>query len=159
MMKYLTPIFLTFLLLSGCLALAQTETYLSANGTDPETTRGESRLLRYQREDFPVEVYIPPTSWTGTGEEVGTTVQRAFRAWADAAPDIVSFTFVDAPGEEVLVVDWESLDENLAGSYRYSFSVLPSGLYDYRLAPGRARAGSLWAQPLRGRRAEHRTKW
>ena len=115
----------------GTVAAAQTETYLSENGTNPETTRGESRLLHYQPEDFPVEVYIPPPSWLDTEGQVQETVRRAFEAWAEAAPDIVSFEFVEGPGEVVLEVDWETL-ESVAGSYRYSFSVGADGRYDYR---------------------------
>ena len=112
--------------------LAQAETYLSGQGTNPETTRGESRLLHYQPEDFPVEVHIPRPTWTGAGAPAQREVRRAFEAWAEAVPDIVSFTFVQEPSENALRVDWETLDTNLAGSYRYSFSVLESGQYDYR---------------------------
>ena len=119
------------LLLLGHLALAQTETYLSANGTNPETTRGESRLLHYAPENFPVEVYIPPAAWLDAERQARTTVRRAFEAWADAAPELVSFTFLEEPKGGALVVDWQPL-EGLAGSYRYSFNVEADGRYDYR---------------------------
>ncbi len=112
-------------------ATAQVETYLSENGTNPETTRGESRLLRYEREDFPVEVYIPRPVGVEAGEQAQREVRRAFEAWAEAAPEIVSFEFLEEPHEGVLVVNWETL-EGVAGSYRYSFSVSASGQYDYR---------------------------
>lgn len=57
---------------------------------------------------------------------------RAFDAWAEAVPEIVSWTFVETPGEETLVVSWEDLPPNLAGSYRYAFSVTPSNEYRFR---------------------------
>ena len=129
--RSIIKIILATLLLLGHAAWAQTETYLSENGTNPETTRGESRLLRYEREDFPVEVYIPPAAWLDAERQVRTTVRRAFEAWADAAPELVSFTFLEEPSEGALTVDWEPL-EGLAGSYRYSFSVEADGRYDYR---------------------------
>ncbi len=125
---------LTLLLLGhslGAATFAQAETYLSENGTDPETTRGESRLLRYQLEDFPVEVFIPSPSWAASQGQAQAEVRRAFEAWEEAAPDIVSFEFVEEPSETALVVNWEPL-EGAAGSYRYAFSVGADGRYDYR---------------------------
>ena len=131
-MGMLVTKFLLFLyLLLGSMTLAQTETYLSENGTNPETTRGESRLLHYQPESFPVEVYIPSPSQPGA-EERSAEVRRAFSAWEEAAPDIVDFEFVEEPGEGTLVVDWQPLNSNLAGSYRYRFGVLASGQYSYQ---------------------------
>lgn len=146
------------LILLGTLALplvaaqpqGEVETYLSANGSNPETTRGASRLLRYRLDDFPVEVYVPlpptrlTTSATGGAQTGGAGVDgrgdvwrrqeviRAFNAWAEAVPEIVSFTFVEVPDEETLVVSWETLPPNLAGSYRYAFSVTPSNEYRFR---------------------------
>lgn len=148
---------LSVLLLSFPAAVAaQTagETYLSANGSDPETTRGASRLLRYQQGDFPVAVHVPPPptdppgletggAETGGAQTGGAGVQesgdrrrqeviRAFNAWAAAVPEIVSWRFVEVPDEETLVVSWEALPPNLAGSYRYAFSVMPTGEYRFR---------------------------
>ena len=111
---------------------AQTETYLSEQGTNPETTRGESRLLHYGLEDFPVEVHIPLPSSQPGAEERRAEVRRAFSAWQEAVPDIVNFEFVEEPDENTLVVDWQPLNSNLAGSYRYRFAVLADGQYDYQ---------------------------
>ena len=114
----------------GTVTLAQTETYLSENGTNADTTRGESRLLRYSPEDFPVEVFVPRPTQASGGEGAQETVRRAFRAWEEAAPDLVSFTFLEEPDEDALVVNWEPL-EGKAGSYRYRFNVQADGRYDY----------------------------
>lgn len=162
-MNRLTPTLLLGLL--GLLAFAgwaaaqpqaetELETYLSANGSDPETTRGASRLLRYDLGDFPVSVYVPApaaegvavggaqtggtaTGGAGTGDAVEGEAQRrevirAFEAWQEAVPDIVAFDFVEEPDDETLVVSWEALPDNLAGSYRYAFSVLGSNEYRFR---------------------------
>jgi len=129
--------FPTLLFLLSLVASAQgdVDTYLAANGSDPETTRGASRLLHYQPEDFPVEVYVPappPARSSAPPAQMRRTVIRAFRAWQEAAPDLVSFEFVNAPGEGMLRVTWPDLPPNLAGSYRYAFEVLPTGVYRYR---------------------------
>jgi hypothetical protein len=147
MRRYLT--FVLSALLFGALtvggAQGEPETYLSANGSDPETTRGASRLLRYQLEDFPVAVFVPPPpvdqTATGGAPAEGASgdaswrrqeVIRAFDAWAEAVPEIVSWTFVDVPDEETLVVSWEALLPQRVGSYRYAFSVTPTNEYRFR---------------------------
>ena len=130
MIKIATYVFLLLGYVAGTATLAQTETYLSENGTNADTTRGESRLLRYDPEDFPVEVFVPRPAQVSGGEEAQETVRRAFRAWQEAAPDLVSFTFLEEPDEDALVVNWQPL-EGRAGSYRYRFSVQADGRYDY----------------------------
>lgn len=144
-MKRLPTAYLVLLatLLFSPFAAAQpeTETYLSANGSDPETTRGAPRLLRYQLEDFPVEVYIPSPTAIPAGEQTGSAgigeaarqeVISAFEAWQQAVPEIVSFRFLEAPSDETLIVSWEALPSSLAGSYRYAFSVLGTNEYRFR---------------------------
>lgn len=124
-------------------AQPETETYLSANGSNPETTRGASRLLHYQLEDFPLNVYVPAPGLPIAGAETGGAetaggeaqrqeVVRAFEAWQEAVPEIVAFNFVEEPDQETLVVSWEALPPNLAGSYRYAFSVLGTNEYRFR---------------------------
>ncbi|MDQ3397091.1 MAG: hypothetical protein M3511_04850 [Deinococcota bacterium] len=117
------------LLFLGC-ALAQPETYLSANASTPEATRGEARLLHYLPEDIPIEVYIPPPE-TANAETVACLVEDAFRAWREVVPDLVSFTFVEWPSERSLVVVWDALEAQPGGSFEYEWSIF-QGQYRFR---------------------------
>lgn len=110
------------------LALAQDSSYLSANGSKAADTGGKSRLLHYSPEAMPIPVYVPTP---GTDEGAAQTIKKAFEAWQQAAPDTVSFTFVDGPGEGVLEVHWQALPTGQVGTYHYVYHVDASGRYIY----------------------------
>ena len=136
-------------------ALEEPQTYLQHSGSDPETTRGESRLLHYLPQDMPITVYVPipgadaPTG--GAGDDAGGSptggfdlaevdlnaarrdeVVRALNAWQEAAPDLIRFRTAETPEESSLKVVWRDLPPGKVGSYRYTFSVLEDGVYRFR---------------------------
>jgi hypothetical protein len=105
----------------------QTDSYLSDQASNPETTDGVARLLHYLPEDMPIRVFIPET--TDGKHEV---VKRAFEAWQEAAPELIQFDFSGLPIDDVLLVTWQGLETGKIGSYQYTFSVLPDGQYRFR---------------------------
>ena len=121
-----------FLLVLGSLvlgsALAQ-DSYLSANGSQREVT-DQPRLLHYLSGDMPVQVYIATPQDLGT-EALRGSVQAAFLAWQQAAPDTVQFDFVNSPGEDVLEVRFDPAQTGV-GTYRYSYAVLPDGQWRFQ---------------------------
>lgn len=106
--------------------LAQ-ESYLSDQASNPETTDGVARLLHYLPEDMPIEVYIPETP-DGKHE----TVRRAFEAWQEAVPELISFEFLENGTENALLVTWQVLELGKIGSYQYTYSVDSDGQYRFR---------------------------
>lgn len=114
----------------ACVALAQ-PTYLEHVASDPDTTRGQARLLHVLEEDLPVQVHVQRPDRVDADLAV-ERVERAFSAWERAAPDVVSFEFVDEPGEDTLTVGWETFDDGRVGTYRYRFEVEESGRWRFR---------------------------
>jgi hypothetical protein len=112
------------LLFTVCLAQ---DSYLSDQASNPETTDGVARLLHYLPEDMPIQIFIPETS-DGKHE----TVQRAFEAWGDAVPELISFDFLENASENVLLVTWQTLETGRIGSYQYTYSVGTDGQYRFR---------------------------
>ncbi len=138
------------------------QTYLQFSGSDPQTTRGESRLLHYLPQDLPITVYVPIPGAGGSSAQAGGTggaggvtggldadldvdlsevdlnaarrdeVVRALNAWQEAVPDLVRFRTAETPEESSLKVVWRDLPPGQVGSYRYTFSVLENGLYRFR---------------------------
>lgn len=110
-------------------ALAQA-TYLDDVASDPEVTRGEARLLHYLPSDVPIDVHVAMPDRPDAAT-VRDRVVRAFSAWQEAAPDLISFRFVEVPTEDTLRVRWQQFDDGRVGSYRYRFSVLETGAYRF----------------------------
>jgi hypothetical protein len=106
--------------------LAQ-DSYLSDQASNPETTDGVARLLHYLPEDMPIRVFIPETV-DGKHE----TVKRAFEAWQEAVPELISFEFLENPSGETLLVTWQELESGKIGSYQYTYSVDSDGQYRFR---------------------------
>lgn len=132
-MKTRVVLLLMLITYSISLTLAQesSESYLRAMASDPETTRGEARLLHYLPEDMPIRVYVP-TPEVENGERLRQETIRAFEAWQEAVPELIQFQFVDEPSEDALVVNWQALEPGKVGSYRYRFSVQPDNLYRFQ---------------------------
>jgi predicted Zn-dependent protease len=112
--------------LSLTISLAQ-ESYLSDQASNPETTDGVARLLHYLPEDMPIRVFIPETL-DGKHE----TVKRAFEAWQEAVPELISFEFVENALEDALLVTWQELETGKIGSYQYTYNVDSDGQYRFR---------------------------
>lgn len=106
--------------------LAQ-ESYLSDQASNPETTDDVARLLHYLPEDMPIRVFIPETL-DGKHE----TVKRAFEAWQEAVPELISFEFSENALEDTLLVTWQELESGKIGSYQYVYSVDSDGQYRFR---------------------------
>jgi hypothetical protein len=107
----------------------QAATYLSDQASKPEATDGVARLLRYLPQDIPISVDIPePTPGSGKDE----VVRRAFEAWQEAVPDLISFEFPEVPPVNALVVSWQTLETGKIGSYLYTYSVQNDGQYRFR---------------------------
>ena len=147
-------------------ATQEPQTYLQYSGSDPQTTRGASRLLHYLPQDMPITVYVPIPDAPhgdasggaltgGSGGGVGADgaftggfgvdvsavdkgaarrdeVVRALNAWQEAVPDLIRFRTAETPEESALKVVWQDLPAGKVGSYRYTFSVLESGIYRFR---------------------------
>ncbi|MGL4610615.1 MAG: hypothetical protein ACRCYY_13200 [Trueperaceae bacterium] len=138
------------------IVLAQ-DSYLSDQGSKAESTNGASRLLHYLPEDIPIKVYIPepkasalennnslesPTSerdssLENTTQSFGTsnardTVIRAFEAWEDAVPGLITFEISEFPLEDALALTWQTLEPGKIGSYLYTYSITEDGQYRFR---------------------------
>lgn len=112
--------------ISLTIILAQ-ESYLSDQASNPETTDGVARLLHYLPEDMPIRVFIPETI-DGKHE----TVRRAFEAWQEAVPELISFEFLENVSDDSLLVTWQVLETGKIGSYQYTYSVDADGQYRFR---------------------------
>jgi predicted Zn-dependent protease len=103
------------------------ESYLSDQGSNPETTDGVARLLHYLPQDIPIRVFIPEVT-NGKHE----TVRRAFEAWQEAVPELIDFEFSENSLEDTLLVTWQELEPGKIGSYQYTYSVDSDGQYRFR---------------------------
>lgn len=109
---------------------AEPETYLAEVGSSPAATGGVVRLLHVLPGDMPLTVYVPTPDGQG-GDAKRAAVVKAFQQWADAAPDLVSFLVVGQPKQGALEVQWQDLQGNKVGSYRYRFTVQQDGQYRF----------------------------
>ncbi len=121
--------FLLVLLMASSVAAQQT--YLAENGSRPEDTHGQSRLLHYLPDDMPIAVFVPQPP-PPAGKELRDQVIAAFRAWQQAAPDLIAFRFLGAPEEGALLVVWQPFEDDRVGSYQYAFTVDTDGVYRFR---------------------------
>ncbi len=125
---------LTALALGGA-ALAQQptaepQTYLSEMGSAPDATGGRARLLHVLPEDMPLAVFVPEAQGNVSDAQRNAVI-GAFRAWASAAPDLVSFMFVGKADAAAVAVTWQDLGGSKAGSYRYKTSTRADGQYRF----------------------------
>lgn len=124
------------LALTLCLAALTTgaataqATYLDEVASNPESTRGQARLLHYLPQDIPIEVHVEMPERIDAAEARDRVI-AAFSAWQTAAPEVLAFRFVEEPTETTLRVQWREFEDGRVGSYAYRFHVLETGAYRF----------------------------
>ena len=120
-MRRSIPALIVVALAALAVAFAQGGSYLANVATSAGLPEGEpARYFHWTTAGFPVRVHIPAAP-EGAPADAAVTARAGFEAWAQAAPDLVSFEFVTDPADAQVLVEW-SQTIGAIGSWRYTWA-------------------------------------